>query len=59
MYTESQLQAGGGFILPDFNEEQVGGLNERDQCLGTTEVGSDHLKKCIWVVKSLTSIPGL
>ena len=22
-YTESQLQAGGGFILPDFNEEQV------------------------------------
>lgn len=23
-YTESQLQAGGGFILPDFNEEQVG-----------------------------------
>ncbi|KAF6733567.1 Tumor suppressor p53-binding protein 1 [Oryzias melastigma] len=21
-YTESQLQAGGGFILPDFNEEQ-------------------------------------
>lgn len=22
-YTESQLEAGGGFILPDFNEEQV------------------------------------
>lgn len=25
-YTESQLQVGGGFILPDFNEEQVGTL---------------------------------
>lgn len=25
-YTESQLQAGGGFILPDFNEEQVSAL---------------------------------
>ena len=22
-HTEKQLQAGGGFILPDFNEEQV------------------------------------
>lgn len=31
-YTESQLQAGGGFILPDFNEEQVGGLKEPDNC---------------------------
>ena len=25
-YTESQLQAGGGFVLPDFNEEQVTAL---------------------------------
>lgn len=31
-YTESQLQAGGGFILPDFNEEQVGGLKEPENC---------------------------
>lgn len=26
-YTESQLQAGGGFILPNFNEEQVSNEN--------------------------------
>lgn len=48
-YTESQLQAGGGFILPDFNEEQVGGLNESHQRVGTTETSSDLLKKCIRV----------
>lgn len=26
-YTETQLQAGGGFILPNFNEEQVSNEN--------------------------------
>lgn len=34
-YTELQLQAGGGFILEDFNESQVrvGGGRERAACL--------------------------
>ncbi|XP_042343111.1 LOW QUALITY PROTEIN: TP53-binding protein 1 [Plectropomus leopardus] len=31
-YTESQLQAGGGFVLPDFNEEQVS-QNSTTVCL--------------------------
>lgn len=44
-YTESQLQAGGGFILPDFNEEQVGGVKDRGQCVGATETGSDRSEK--------------
>lgn len=30
-YTESQLEAGGGFILPDFNEEQVNFWHGRTQ----------------------------
>lgn len=53
-YTESQLQAGGGFILPDFNEEQVGGLKEPENC--RKKKLADIFKRCIWVVGFISNL---
>lgn len=40
VYTESQLEAGGGFILPDFNEEQVNFLPQQQTPLQQLLLGS-------------------